>query len=165
MKDPSHPSRGVQAERPPQDGLNVAGLGPSQPGSPPAWTCDVMMPDADQTAAAVERAGGSVLLPPMDVLDVGRMGIFADPTGAVIAVWEPRARKGADLVKPAFQEEWLGPDEAKRLLIEGKEANGFCWNEFQTRDVPGSCIAPCGGRVSPRTRWRPRQDSNLRRTV
>ncbi len=46
-----------------QDGLNVARLGPSQPGSPPAWTCYVMMPDADQTAAAVERAGGSVLLP------------------------------------------------------------------------------------------------------
>ena len=68
-----------------QDGLNVARVGPSQPGSPPPWTCYVTMPDADQTAAAVERAGGSVLLPPMDVLDVGRMGIFAGPTGAVIA--------------------------------------------------------------------------------
>ena len=116
-------------------GLNVARLGPAQPGSPPAWTCYVTMPDADQTAAAVERAGGSVLLPPMDVLDVGRMGIFADPTGAVIAVWEPRAHKGADQVKSAFEEEWLGLDEAQRLVSEGKEPNAFCWNELQTRDV------------------------------
>ncbi len=119
-----------------QHGLNVARLGPAQPGSPPAWTGYVTMPDADQTAAAVERAGGSVLLPPMDVEGVGRAGIFADPTGAVIAVWEPRAHKGADLVKASFQEEWLGPDEAKRLLIEGKEPVGFCWNELQTRDIP-----------------------------
>ncbi len=94
------------------------------------------MENADQTAAAVERAGGSVLLPPRDVLDVGRMGICADPTGAVMAVWEPREHKGVDLVQSAFQEEWLGPDEGKRLRIEGKEANAFCWNELQTRDIP-----------------------------
>ncbi len=107
-------------------------------------------PDADQTAAAVERAGGSVLLPPMDVLDVGRMGIFADPTGAVIGVWEPRPHKGADLVNDedeedqgdyAFSEEWLGPDEGKRLGIEGKDPNWFCWNELQTRDV--RAVTPC----------------------
>ena len=26
---------------------------------------------------------------PMDVMDAGRMAIFADPIGAVISVWQP----------------------------------------------------------------------------
>ena len=97
-----------------QGGKNVAGMGPAQPGQPPAWTSYVTVEDADAAAKRVEAAGGSVLLPPMDVMDVGRMAIFADPAGAVIAVWQPRSHKGADLVN---------------------EPNSLCWNELQTRDL------------------------------
>ena len=36
----------------------------------------------------------TVFVEPMDVLDVGRMAVFADPTGAAAAVWQPKGTKG-----------------------------------------------------------------------
>ncbi len=101
-----------------QDDQPVAGMGPLQmEGQPPAWSTYVTVDDADKTAAIAKEAGATVLLEPMDVLDVGRMAIFMDPFGAVISVWQPRAHQGAGLVN---------------------EPNTLCWNELATRDVDGS---------------------------
>src|SRR5262249_57476969 len=50
----------------------------------------------------------------MDVMDLGRMGVFADPTGAVFGVWQPKTFAGADLVN---------------------EPNSLTWNEVHTRDT------------------------------
>jgi predicted enzyme related to lactoylglutathione lyase len=84
-----------------------------QEGQPPAWTTYVSVEDADATAAKVKEAGGSVLFEPMDVLDVGRMAVFADPAGAVFAIWQPRAHPGAGLAN---------------------EPGAISWNELNTRD-------------------------------
>lgn len=48
----------------------------------PGWTVYFQSSDADATAKAVEQAGGSALLQPMDVFDLGRMAVFNDPAGA-----------------------------------------------------------------------------------
>ena len=78
-----------------QDGLNVGGLmGIMQEGQPTAWATYVSVADADQTAAKVTAAGGSVMVEPMDVTDIGRMAVFADPTGAVFGVWQPKTFTG-----------------------------------------------------------------------
>ena len=37
-------------------------------------------------------------MPAMDVMDAGRMAIFADPPGAVIGLWQPNQHMGAQLV-------------------------------------------------------------------
>lgn len=66
--------------------------------SPPAWSLYFQSADADATAEAVRSAGGSVLFEPMDVMDVGRMAVFADPAGAGFSVWQPGGNKGLDLV-------------------------------------------------------------------
>jgi uncharacterized protein len=96
----------------------VAGMMPlMQEGQPPAWTTYVSVQDADATAAAVKEAGGSVIAEPMDVLDVGRMAVFADPAGAVFSIWQPRAHPGAGLVN---------------------EPGAFTWNELNTRDPEGA---------------------------
>ncbi len=96
-------------------GVPVAGCGPiMMAGQPPAWTTYVSVDDADAAVAAVTDAGGTVFVPPMDVLDVGRMAVFADPTGAACAVWQPRAHTGAGLVN---------------------EPGALVWNELSTRDT------------------------------
>ncbi len=60
----------------------VAGMGPLMgEGQPSAWSTYVSVIDADATAKAVEGAGGMTFVAPMDVLTVGRMAVFADPTG------------------------------------------------------------------------------------
>jgi hypothetical protein len=97
------------------DGKSVAGLmGHMQEGQPTVWATYVSVADADDTAQAVTAAGGSVMVAPMDVTDLGRMAVFADPTGAVFGVWQPKAFAGADLVN---------------------EPVSLTWNEIHTRDT------------------------------
>jgi uncharacterized protein len=98
-----------------KNGKPVAGMMPlMQEGQPPAWTTYVSVADADATAAAVREAGGNVMAEPMDVMDLGRMAIFADPTGAVFGIWQPGSFIGAGLVN---------------------EHGAFSWNELGTRDT------------------------------
>jgi uncharacterized protein len=53
-------------------------------------------------------------MPPMDVMDVGRMAFFADPAGAAIGVWQPKLHKGAGIVN---------------------EPGTLTWNELMTTDT------------------------------
>jgi hypothetical protein len=98
-----------------QDGQNVGGLmGHMQEGQPTVWATYVTVEDADAAAASVAGAGGSVLVEPMDVMDLGRMAFFSDPAGAAFGVWQPKGFAGADLVNTP---------------------NSLCWNEVLTRDA------------------------------
>jgi uncharacterized protein len=98
-----------------QDGQSVGGLmGHMQEGQPTVWATYISVADADAIAEKVKAAGGSVMVEPMDVMDIGRMAVFTDPTGAVFGVWQPKSFKGADLVN---------------------EPNSLCWNEVLTRDA------------------------------
>jgi predicted enzyme related to lactoylglutathione lyase len=98
-----------------QGDRRVAGLmGHMEPGQPTAWATYVSVRDADEAADRVRAADGSVLVEPMDVMDIGRMAFFADPTGAAFGVWQPKAFAGADIVN---------------------EPNSLCWTEVATRDV------------------------------
>jgi len=98
-----------------QDGQSVGGLmGHMQEGQPTAWSTYVSVADAEETAEKVKAAGGTVMVDPMDVMDLGRMAFFIDPTGAVFGVWEPKSFAGAGLVN---------------------EPNSLCWNEVATRDA------------------------------
>ncbi|GHF54684.1 hydroxylase [Streptomyces mashuensis] len=80
-------------------GRTVAGVGPlTEEGAGPAWTVYFRTADADATAKAVERAGGTVRMPPGDVFTAGRAAGFTDPTGAEFAVWQAGDVQGLDLV-------------------------------------------------------------------
>ena len=71
-------------------GKTVAGLGPQMnPDFPAAWLTYVNVDSADDTIAKVKANGGAAFVEPMDVLDVGRMAVFADPAGAVLGLWQP----------------------------------------------------------------------------
>ena len=95
-------------------GADVAGMMPLMaPGQPPAWTTYIAVADADATAALVSENGGTVMAPPMEVMDLGRMGVFADPTGAVFGIWQAGTFAGAARVN---------------------EPGAFGWNELNTRD-------------------------------
>ena len=82
-------------------------------GQPPAWSSYISVEDADETVAKAREAGGSVLFEPMDVLDYGRMAFLADPTGAVVGIWQPGRNIGASIVN---------------------EPGSLSWNELNTRD-------------------------------
>ena len=100
------------------NGYTVAGGGQMMPemleaGAPPVWISYVNVDDIDATAARAAEAGGAVFMPPMDVLDVGRMALVQDPTGAPFGLWQPKTHIGAQVVN---------------------QPNALVWNELQTRD-------------------------------
>jgi uncharacterized protein len=80
-------------------GRDVAGVAslPSQAGSP-GWNTYIEVESVDRTTKEIEQAGGTVLAPPFDALPAGRIAVVADPAGASFAVWEPRERRGAQVV-------------------------------------------------------------------
>jgi len=62
--------------------------GPGQ-GIPPHWLLYVTVANADASAAKVSALGGTIVMPPMDVMDQVRIAVFQDPTGAHIALSQP----------------------------------------------------------------------------
>jgi uncharacterized protein len=79
-----------------RDVAGVASLPPQAKG--PGWNTYIEVESVDDTAKTVEDAGGTVLAPPFDALPAGRIAVAADPSGASFAIWEPRERRGAQLV-------------------------------------------------------------------
>jgi uncharacterized protein len=78
-----------------RDGRLVAGLGPlMNEADPAAWTTYFATDDSDAAAAAITEAGGSVVVPPMDVAPFGRMTIAVDPGGNGFGLWEAREHTG-----------------------------------------------------------------------
>ena len=81
-------------------GGDVAAVGSQPQGAPPAamWNTYIWVDSADETAEKVRAAGGQVITEPFDVMDAGRMAVFADPAGAVFCVWQPNRHRGAQVV-------------------------------------------------------------------
>jgi predicted enzyme related to lactoylglutathione lyase len=97
----------------------VAAVGCSPEGAPPMamWNTYVSVESADETASKVRDAGGTTLMEPFDVMDAGRMAVFADPEGAAFCVWQAKQHKGARIVN---------------------EAGSLNFNGLNTRDVEGA---------------------------
>lgn len=71
-----------------------AGMMPtSSQGVPSHWLPYVEVQDLTDTLKKAKSLGAKVIVEPTDVPNKGRFGIFADPTGAMLAVWVSQAKK------------------------------------------------------------------------
>ena len=79
---------------------DVAAIRSILEGAPPAamWNTYFWVDSADDAAAKVRDAGGTVVVEPFDFLDACRTAVFTDPEGAAFSVWEAKEHKGAELV-------------------------------------------------------------------
>jgi predicted enzyme related to lactoylglutathione lyase len=119
------------------DGRTTAGgmtVPPEQGG--PAWSVYFRTADTDATAAATEKAGGKVLFQPTDVMDMGRMAMLADSTGAAFGVWQPGTFQGMEHVTEDSGLNWVelytpDVDAAKSFY-----ASVFGWGTYAV-DFPG----------------------------
>ena len=93
-----------------QHGISHGGLRPVAPGVPPHWFGYVLVADLDETIGKVGAAGGSVVAPAMQIPSVGRIAVFADAQGAVIAGFAP----DGEMAKPT---------------------GTFLWDELLTEDI------------------------------
>ena len=58
------------------------------------WNVYFATPDVDASTAKVAELGGSVVTPPFEVMDVGRMSNCKDPGGAKFSLWQARRHAG-----------------------------------------------------------------------
>ncbi len=99
-------------------GRQVAGImGKMSADQPTVWTTYIATQDADATIDKIKQAGGQALVEPMDVMDLGRMAIAADPGGAVFGIWQARSHTGFQVAN---------------------EPGSVTWNENFSRDFEGN---------------------------
>ena len=102
-----------------QDGKDVGALYQlneemKSAGVPPHWMSYVSVANADESAAKAKAAGATLIKEPFDVMEVGRMAVIQDPTGAMFALWQAGTHAGAGIVNVP---------------------NSLCWNELATPDT------------------------------
>lgn len=102
-----------------REGKRVAGLGPLPPdmaeqGMPAMWNSYITVDDVDATVDKWVDAGGTVVMPPMDVFDAGRTAVVADPEGAIVALWQAEGTFGSEVFNMP---------------------GAMTWNELNTRDA------------------------------
>lgn len=107
-------------------GGRVAAVGSMQPGAQhtPVWNTYVCVDSAEDAAARVGAAGGTILTAPLNVGAAGRMAVLADPTGAVLSLWQPGTTIGAQRVN---------------------EPGTWNWSDLNTRDI--ACATAFYGQV------------------
>jgi uncharacterized protein len=90
------------------DGKMVAGVGPRpNEQQPTLWNSYVLVDDAAAATAKVKEAGGTVILEPFDVMGAGSMGVIADPSNAIISLWQPETHHGCEVFGVPGSFSWL----------------------------------------------------------
>ena len=130
-------------------GLEVAAASTLQPqqreqGVPPHWNAYVTVANADATAARARELGGTVLAPPFDVMDAGRMAVLQDPTGAVVSIWQPGQHIGAKILREPGALGWTELATSDTAAAEAFYTRLFGWTarkggeytEFLVGDTP-----------------------------
>jgi len=98
-------------------------------GTPPHWNVYVSVKSVDEATQKATSLGGKTIAPPMDVMDVGRMAVIQDPSGASLSLWQAKKHIGAMLMR---------------------EHGAICWNELSSRNVDAA-----GGFYSKLFGWQP----------
>ncbi len=146
---------------------DVAGLfelgGPQFEGVPSHWMTYVGVADADETAARATTLGAEVLQPPIEVPGVGRLALFADPTGAHIAIFQPGAHDGTDaeVANLGWSELHTTDKEAAKAFYtqlfgwNAKEDPSGHYTEFQVgdRSIGGMMAIPDAERSHVPPHW------------
>lgn len=102
------------------DGRIVGGASQMNPqmasqGVPSMWNVYIAVDDVDAEVDRVVQLGGKVIVPPIDVMQRGRMAGVQDPTGGLVFLWHTNS--------PDAQETYMEP-------------GSFSWADLETRD-PG----------------------------
>ncbi len=98
-------SAGAAYTLPPK--LTAQGIGPR-------WVVYFATPDVDASTAKAAELGGTIITPPFDVMDVGRMSNCKDPGGGTFSLWQAKSHNGAGVLN---------------------ENNAVGWSELATRDT------------------------------
>jgi len=99
------------------NGKTVGGLykmGAEMKGVPAHWASYVTVDNVDEVTEKAKSNGAKIHKTPFDVMDVGRMAVLEDPSGAIFMLWQAKKSIGSEVMK---------------------ENGTLCWNELYTNNI------------------------------
>lgn len=97
-----------------KDAAGVFQMGPEMKGMPPNWGSYLAVEDADAMTKKAVANGATAMKEPFDVMDIGRMAVLQDPSGAVISLWQAKKHRG---------------------VFAKRELGALCWSELYSTNV------------------------------
>jgi len=111
-----------------------AGVVPPQAeGVPPHWKSHLSVADVDATIAAVVANGGAVIAPAVDIPNIGRNAVVADPQGAAFSIFTAADPSNEETAADGFHWVELWSPDAEAVLPFYKAVFGF---EASSTDMP-----------------------------
>lgn len=132
------------------NGKTVGAIGKlTEKGARSAWMIYFNTHDADATAQAAKRAGGTSRAAPADAGEEGRMAQLSDPLGGQFAVWQPGKTHGFDAADEPGTLSWTELYTSDAAAAKEFYGNLFGWTT-EDMELPGgggtySIITPAGG--------------------
>jgi uncharacterized protein len=129
------------------DGRDVGAaytMRPEQRGQdvPPNWGLYVAVDNADDIAAATTTMGGTVISPPFEVGEHGRMCVLQDPTGAIFSVWQQNKHAGTNVRDVPHSVSWADLNTRDQPRAAAFYSALFGWKMTNGREMkpapPGS---------------------------
>ena len=97
-----------------KDAAGIFKMGGQFQGMPPNWGSYIAVEDADAMTKKAVANGAKAMKEPFDVMEVGRMAVLQDPSGAFFSIWQAKKHHG----------------------VGAKQENGaLCWNELYSTNV------------------------------
>lgn len=127
-------------------GRIVGGLHPlsgaqRKQGARPRWLSYVCVGDAASASSRARELGATVLVSPLDVLDLGRLSILRDPAGALFGTWQSigleRAFQAQDQIGCASWFEHVSDDVPRAARFYGAL---FGWSQRSSAEEDGGRI-------------------------
>ena len=85
---------------------DVAAVYPAFAGMPPHWGVYFAVTNVDESAARIAPLGGTIVMPPGDVGESGRMVVAQDPQGVHFSLWQAKGHIGATHSGPFNRVSW-----------------------------------------------------------
>ena len=108
-------------------------------GVPPFWLVYIAAANVDEAAARVTALGGNVMMPPFDVMQMGRMAVVTDPAGAHFALWQAGTNTGTGVTGEPGTVNWVEISVPDRAAVMPFYESLFGWKMVGGKDkVPAT---------------------------
>ncbi len=105
-------------------------------GTADVWSVYLAVADAAATIDAAVAQGGQVIVPPMQVMDLGTMAVLVDPGGSSIGLWQPGTHQGFGVLGEAGAPSWFELHTRRYEAAVNFYRNGFGWDIHTMSDTP-----------------------------
>jgi predicted enzyme related to lactoylglutathione lyase len=121
-----------------KDGARVGGgmHNDGSSGTPNLWAVYLATDDAQKVTEAAPAHDGHVIVPAMQVGDMGSMTVVSDPGGAAIGGWQPGLNKGIGVVDEPGAPSWFELHTRQFDASVRFYEDVFKWGTHQVGDTP-----------------------------